>query len=342
MDASGAALPGVTVVASCPQAGDIFTTVTDGRGEYLLEGLPAGSCAVGFHLDGFEASAVSAVAVRADHTAVLNHALSLASLAETVDVVARRPPEPEPPPQPLVAPVTAPLPDHDVVTVCGPSKADSRDTALAHVAASRFDDRRLIYAKGDLLVIDAGTAQGVRAGENLAVRRQYKTGVLNAATKANYTGEHTAGVVQVVTVRDNSADAVVVYACDAIIQGDFVTTFAPQIVPPLKPRGTPDFQMAGRILFGDEGESIGAPDRMLVVDRGSSQGAAVGERLTVFRRHHQERYRLNRKGAPERTDWPTQEVGEAVVVAVRADSSTIRVLHSIDAIYFGDQVAPHR
>jgi hypothetical protein len=62
-----------------------------------------------------------------------------------------------------------------------------------------------------------------------------------------------------------------------------------------------------------------------VIDRGSAQGVRVGQHCTLFRRH--------RSGGPEIT-------GEAIVVAVRLDSATIRIERVFDAIAAGDLAAP--
>jgi hypothetical protein len=68
---------------------------------------------------------------------------------------------------------------------------------------------------------------------------------------------------------------------------------------------------------------------LMVIDRGTDAGARVGERITLFRR------RLSGGGKPT-------VVGDAVVVAVRSDSATIRVERVSDAIFSGDWAAPQR
>src|SRR5439155_420840 len=60
-----------------------------------------------------------------------------------------------------------------------------------------------------------------------------------------------------------------------------------------------------------------------------SGGARVGQRLTLFR-------------WPRRSGATPAVVGEAVVVAIRADSATIRVERATDAIAFGEWAAPQR
>ncbi|MGH9140914.1 MAG: hypothetical protein ACRD2I_07210, partial [Vicinamibacterales bacterium] len=114
-----------------------------------------------------------------------------------------------------------------------------------------------------------------------------------------------------------------IYACDGLRAGDFLVSFRPEPIRPPEPRGTPDYQDAARILFADEGQTLGAPRRLMVIDRGSDRGIRVGQRLTLFHR---------RGGGPT-------VVGEAIVVATRLDSATIRVERVNDMISSGDLAA---
>jgi hypothetical protein len=132
-----------------------------------------------------------------------------------------------------------------------------------------------------------------------------------------------------VAAEERTATAVVVYACDEIMVGDFLGAFEPEPVRAPGPAGTPAYHDAARILFGDAGQIFGVPRRMLVIDHGAHRGIHVGQRLTIFRREA-------RSGNQPLT------IGEAVVVAVRADSATIRVDTATDAISFGDWVAPQQ
>ena len=74
---------------------------------------------------------------------------------------------------------------------------------------------------------------------------------------------------------------------------------------------------------------MGAPRRLMVIDRGLDNSIRVGQRLTLFRRP------LRGAGTPS-------VVGDAVVVAVRSDSATIRVERATDVISSGDWAAPQR
>jgi hypothetical protein len=64
----------------------------------------------------------------------------------------------------------------------------------------------------------------------------------------------------------------------------------------------------------------------MVIDRGFNRGTRVGQRFTLFRRG---------RGSNRH-----EIVGDAIVVAVRIDSATIRIDRVTDAISAGDWVAP--
>jgi hypothetical protein len=66
---------------------------------------------------------------------------------------------------------------------------------------------------------------------------------------------------------------------------------------------------------------------MMMLDRGSDHGLRPGQRLTIFR---------------STPDTPVFRVGEATVVTVSPETSTVRIDATRDAIYVGDKVAIHR
>jgi Carboxypeptidase regulatory-like domain len=330
-DGSGGVLPGVTVVAALPDGRILATVVTDAVGAYAIPALPAGIVHLTFELEGFSTAAVDAT-IKADGETRVVQRLQIANRTESVTVLGRAPALPLPPPRieppapppepPLVA---RPVPAHDHASICGPAKPGAAPESLGTIRAVRRGDQRDLYAKGDELLIDGGTLNGLEAGRNLVARRFYPvSGVGDGAA----TGEHTAGVLQIVTAAENVSTAVVVYACDELRQGDFLAPFNPEPVRTPDPAGAPNYDDAARILFADAGQMLGAPGRMMVIDRGSDYGVRAGQRLTLFRRE-------NRRTRPIVT-------GDAVVVAVRNDSATIRLGHVIDAISLGDWAAPQR
>jgi hypothetical protein len=324
-DGSAGVLPGVTVVAMAADGRVVATAVTDGAGVYVLTGLPAGPVTLGFQLEGFADTSADVVVQPGQETRVAQR-LSLASLSETVVVrapavvdVPRARFEP-PPPEPLVA---RPLPEHDRAAVCGPAKPDAVPESLGTIKSRRHARQGELYLEGSELVIDAGLEDGLLVGRNLVARRHYH---VHAANGADILAEHSAGVVQIMAATAHSSVGLVIYACDAMRTGDFLVSFKPEPVRDPDPIGAPAYYDAARILFADEGQSLGVPLRMMVIDRGAVHGVRVGQRFTLFRQP---------AGADKRT-----QAGQAVVVSVRKDSATIRIERVTDAVTAGDWAAP--
>src|SRR5262249_5819969 len=128
---------------------------------------------------------------------------------------------------------------------------------------------------------------------------------------------------------EHVSNAVVVYACDELRRGDFLAAFNPEPIRTPDPIGMPAYQDAARILYTDAGQMLGAPRRLMVIDRGSDHGLHVGQRVTLFRRR-------GHGGATPSV------IGDAVIVALRSDSATIRIEGVSDAIAAGDWAAPQR
>ncbi len=328
-DGSAGVLPGVTVIASSTDGRVVATAVTDGAGVYVLTEVPAGPVALGFQLEGFADAAADVVVQPGQETRVAQR-LSLAPLSETVVVrapaaiaVPRARFESPPPPAPLVA---RPLPEHDRAAVCGPAKPDAIAESLGTIKARRHAPQGELYLEGAELVIDAGLDDGLLVGRNLVARRHYH---VHAANGADIVAEHSAGVVQIVTATAHSSVGLVIYACDAMRPGDFLASFKPEPARDPDPIGAPAFYDAARILFADEGQSLGVPLRMLVIDRGAVHGVRVGQRFTLFRQ----------PAGADRSSKRTR-AGEAVVTSVRNDSATIRIERVTDAVGAGDWAAP--
>ncbi len=324
-DSSGGRLPGVEVVATAVD-GQVQTAVTDRTGVHVFPGVPAGPAMLRFRLEGF-AGVLVGVTVESGAESRVVQRLELAPLSETVDVQAPAPVEqarplpPPPVPSPPRAPLLGPVPPHDRDSVCGPAKPGAAPESLGTIRSSRYVAEGGLYTTGAQVIIDGGVRNGLDVGQNLVVRHYFR---VRRFAGTDTTGEHTAGLVQIVAVSERSSIAVVIYACDELRQGDFLASFKPEPIRPPEPRGNPDYDDAARILFADEGQILGAPRRLMVIDRGSEQGVRVGQRLTLFRR------RLAR--SPD-------NVGDAIVVAIRTDSATIRVERVNDVISSGDLAA---
>jgi hypothetical protein len=325
LDDSGGALPGVTVTLRAGAAAPI-SVFTDGSGRYMTAPIAPGTYTITFELSGFESRTVSNVAVEPGKTVVLDQQLPLASLAETVEVTAAVPTPPEKRARPR--PAARPVDKEILASVCGPRQAPDFSLAIGKVVSHRDSDRQLM-GPGDVLRIDAGEKHGLVKDQNLVVRRRFQTGDPSVARKQATYGEQTAGLIQIIETQPASAVALVVYVCGEIFAGDVVERYVPQPAFFAITAGTPHFDDPARITLGEHNQTAGIGGQMMVIDRGIMQGVQRGQRLTIFRRS------LDAGGPPH-------TIGDAVVVAVRADSATMRIERSIDAVMVGDLVAIHK
>ena len=86
MDAQGAVLPGVTVMATSPSMPGVQTAVSSETGNYRFPAVPPGTYALTFELAGFNTLKRDGVEIRLGFTATVNVELALATLQETVTV----------------------------------------------------------------------------------------------------------------------------------------------------------------------------------------------------------------------------------------------------------------
>ena len=326
-DTSGGVLPGVTVVATGADGQPLATTITDEVGRYVFKALPAGPVTIAFQLHGFDTATVQ-VTVQPGVEASVGERLKLAQMTEEVVVIGTAPvdpPLPKIPYEPPAPPTVIPVPEEQLESVCGPAKFNPLQPppTFGTIRAHRHEDGRTIYMTGDELVIDGGTRIGLEVGRNLVARRQYR---VSGISGGDALAEHSSGLVQIVTANERMATAVVVYACDEVMQGDVLAAFEPERVRKPEPAGSPDYEAAARVLFSDAGSLLGAPRRLMVIDQGREQGLEAGQRLTLFRRMNSRPFIL----------------GEAIIVTVKSDSATIRVENATDAIWYGDYAAPQR
>ncbi|HWI20851.1 MAG TPA: carboxypeptidase-like regulatory domain-containing protein [Vicinamibacterales bacterium] len=323
-DRSGGALPGVTVTLRGAAIGG-GNVVTDGAGRYVTSWVIPGTYAISFELSGFESRMIQNLRLTAGQTVILDQEMSLAALSETVQVVAPAP-VPPPPPKPKPRPALRPVDPGALASVCGPREAPDFSLAVGRVVSHRDDPGRQLLGPGDAIRIEVGEDAGIIVGQNLVVRRRFRSGDRMSARAETY-GEQRSGLIQVIELEKKTAVAVVVYSCGEMIAGDAVERYVPQLARMDEKPGTPQFDDPAKVVIGDSGQQMSAAGQMMVIDRGVVQGAQRGQRVTMFRRVQGN---------------PPLVIGEGVIIALRPDSATIRIERATDAIMVGDLVALHR
>ena len=82
--------------------------------------------------------------------------------------------------------------------------------------AGRVEPRKALFAARDTIIINAGTSQGIRAGQHFYVRRLVSDLLAVPAGDARPFSIHTAGWLTIREAQADSSIAIVIEACDGI------------------------------------------------------------------------------------------------------------------------------
>ena len=219
------------------------------------------------------------------------------------------------------------VPADVLALACAPSMAFEPPPTPLRITGGQDSFTRQTYGPGDLLTINAGSDNGIDVGQQYYVRR-VQAAERRPVTRANPATIRTTGWFRVYAVDKEMSLATVVHACDTINVDDFLEPFAlPQVPAAADTAGVkPQRGNYGKIVLGtDRRRTFGKGD-FFIADRGSDHGVTPGARFVVYRDKRQAENFL-------------YELGEAVAVDVRPETSTLQVTLSRDAFLAGDYVA---
>ncbi|MBA3231460.1 MAG: hypothetical protein H0T05_01455 [Acidobacteria bacterium] len=211
---------------------------------------------------------------------------------------------------------------------CGPQAAARHPIGRVRIITGEAAGRSL-FGPDDVVILNAGSSDGLAAGQEFFVRRALRDPFLEPARgRAAHVSIQTAGWVRLEQVGPAVSSARILHACDGITSGDYLEPFVLPVIPTPIARGHPDFSDPGRVLMGNERRHVGAAGALMVLNRGSNHDVRPGQRLTVFR--------------PVVEGGPVELVAEATVITVSPATALVYIDSSRDAVYVGDSVAVHR
>jgi hypothetical protein len=216
-----------------------------------------------------------------------------------------------------------------IAVACAPPTSLAVPDRAASVIGAQDTVARTLFDEHDMLIVNRGTRDGMRAGQEFFVRRPLNSGISDFKTRSI----QTLAWIRVVAAADATAVAQVEHLCGAILQGDYLEPFTAPTVPLNvnleQPSGTLDFAALGRVLFGVEDHALGGAPDLMMIDRGSDQGVAAGARFAVYRDVHAD-------------GVPLAQVGELVIVSTGQTMALARITRSRDAVVSGDYVVPRK
>lgn len=265
---------------------------------------------------------------------------------------------------------SAASPDYTAV-YCSNFITSDRGREDAYLISGEESNSKLVFALRDYVSINRGSSQGVHVGDRYSVFRPVKdpTDVQwlsyvqwfkwqNKLVKAMGTLYQDAGQLKVVNVHPNVSIAEVVFACDYLQRGDFISPMQERPSPPYKPASTFDMfapvsgKSVGMLVFGKEFTESFGRFSTVYVNLGTNQGVHVGDYLRIFRYQgsHAETppnfdnfqdYMYGFGSTPAHYKWndlPRDVLGEAIVLNASANSSTVLITLTRMDVYAGDYV----
>jgi hypothetical protein len=213
--------------------------------------------------------------------------------------------------------------------VCGPTATlDAPSQAIKIVSGQ--ERVKTLFAAGDAVIINAGTSQGLSAGQHFFVRRVVKDSFTVRTSEKAPRSIHTAGWLTIVEARTDTSIARIAEACDGIEAGDYLDPLSVTPAVAAQSAGRPDFSRPAHVILADDRRQLGAGGgSLMVIDRGTDHGVRPGQRLTLFR-------------PAAEANGPVVTLGEAFVASSQPETSLIRIQKSREAIQVGDLVAIHR
>lgn len=230
----------------------------------------------------------------------------------------------------LAAQAPRPLPSRSTPldVLCGPQASLSLPAQTVRVLGG-IERTKQLFAPGETVIIGAGAAQGLEAGQHFFVRRAIEDRFAVKTSDSPILSIQTAGWLTVVDAQAEVATGRIVEACDGILEGDYLEPFVLPAPAGALDAGKPDFASPAQVILGSERRQLAAAGGLMVIDRGTDHGIRPGQRLTVFR--------TTLDGA-----GPVTSIADAVVVSTQPETSLIRIEKSSDAVQVGDKVAIHR
>ncbi|MCP3978977.1 MAG: LysM peptidoglycan-binding domain-containing protein [bacterium] len=227
---------------------------------------------------------------------------------------------------PVLAPLL-PVADLNDVYCSGYIEPEHEPSGLTITAA---DTVRASLAAGDVVHLNYGTNQGLKAGDRFNVIRDTGRAVQHP-TSGEGLGSYIQrlGEATVMLVKDDSAMAVIEMTCWDVQAGDELVPYEEIPVPMM--RGLPEFDRYSDPSGGATGEIVSTfmdlgrvgEGQIIHTDLGSASGVRPGEVLTLYE---------------ERGDLPRLVVGQAIVITVEALSSTAKITRSVQETRIGHAV----
>ncbi len=211
------------------------------------------------------------------------------------------------------------------------------------IIANKREDRKYL-GEGETVYVNAGTEQGVKAGDRFVVLKTSLRALPHPRDAKKKLGDviQQTGVIRVVTVQAKSAVAVIERTLDTVEIGNRLVRFIEPASLPIKLRTdiTDPVQVASdaaMVIFARDNKQYTSTGDLIIIDRGAQDGLKVGDVLIAARTRTFALEPADEKRSP--SDSTTHYLGQALVVRTEAQSATCRVLRTNQELRVGDSLS---
>lgn len=240
---------------------------------------------------------------------------------------------------PSRAQTPSPLGPHTVLPahiLCAELPATAPPAVTLTIAGANRPDGRTALVKGDSVVINAGTADGLAVGQRYVARRLGMPARFFPKRGEGYGAIRTTGVIAVTAANETMAIGEVEFACDAVGPGDRLTPYEAPVVPAPAEAGDPQFEDRAHVLFGSDTRSTVGDGEIFSIDRGSAHGVTPGARVAIYRDPGQRAMTDAAAYGGPQPCLPLAYLGEAVVLEVQDTTAKVILVTTRDAVGTGD------
>ena len=238
------------------------------------------------------------------------------------------------------APGMTHVPPELIALACAPTLAFEAPAPSLLITGGQDAATRRVFAPGDLITINAGTDNGIEVGQEYYVRRVQPARA--PISRANPATIGTTGWIRVYAVDKQMSLATVSHACDSIEAGDYLEPYVlPQVPAADANPPKPQRDNYGQIMLGTDRRAAFGKGDFFIIDRGADHGVTPGTRFIVYRDKRKSEMSYATASSLNGTQMKEFlfELGEAVAVDVKPETSTLQAILSRDAFLAGDYVA---
>jgi hypothetical protein len=207
---------------------------------------------------------------------------------------------------------------------CSGYLGDPEETPSGRVVAAEKERSQTVFMPGDIMYLDIGSDDGVRAGAEFTVVRPERL-VNRYDSISDVVGRVylTPGRVRVICAQERASIAEIVYGCSDVELGDVLMPFEPIPVPlvrrtqPLTACDVPNGKPIGHIVHTKDAVTPIGTGSVIFLDIGEAEGLNPGSFVTVFR-------------PSKRVDGVRTVLGEAAILTARSRSS-VAIVTSLDS-----------